>query len=365
MSLEELYQWIGQVRQIFGELGYWQMLGLALYSYGVVVSRASAASRVAEHLGEVGKASTVQKRLERWLGNRRINWQECCQMWSGFVVRHYVGERLILLVDETKLGNNLSVMVVGLAYRGCCIPLAFWCYQEAAWPLGQVALIEQLLGWIAQTLPEGKVPLLEADRGIGTSPDLIRVVEKLGWHYLFRVQGQTRFQLPDGTTITLKEVVLPGGAWSAQGKAFKKAGWLPAIAHVIWDTPYRQAWCLVTNCSHISARLYANRYWQEAAFRDLKSDGWQWQKSLVFTPAHANLLLLVLSVAYAFVISLGTLAFEEPALTNHIFNKRLSIFRNGLRLFQRGLVFLNALFRALTQPFFVFLDAPPLKTVRP
>jgi hypothetical protein len=146
-------------------------MGLALYSYGVVLARQCAPSRVAEKLPLVGKADTVQRRLERWLANERIDWQRACQAWSRWVLSHYTGARLILLVDETKLGGHLSAMVVGLAYRGCCIPLAFWCYAPTAWPLKQVTLIEQLLSWIAPGIPKGVIPLVQADRGIGTSPD--------------------------------------------------------------------------------------------------------------------------------------------------------------------------------------------------
>ncbi len=332
MSQAELYQWITMVGDIFGSLGRWQVIGLALYSYGVVLARQSAPSKVAEKLVLAGKANTVQRRLERLLANERLPWGRCWRVWSAFVLRHYVGDQIILLVDETKLGKHLSVMVVGLAYRGCCIPLAAWCYAPDAWPMGQVALIEELLCWVAEGVPDGVKPLVQADRGIGTSPALIRVVEALGWHYLFRVQGHTRFQFPDGQTVALKEVVTKSGQWTGQGQVFKKAGWLPAIAHVIWDVPYVQAWCLVTNCPHISGRLYARRYWQEASFRDLKSDGWQWQASHIFTPHHANILLLVLSLAYAFVLSLGTLAFEEPTLTHPVLDEALSVFRNGLRL---------------------------------
>jgi len=365
MSQKELYQWIKIVGDIFGSLGRWQAIGLAMYSYGVVLARQCAPSKVAEKLVLVGKANSVQRRLERWLANDRIKWSGCCRAWSGFVLRHYVGERIILLVDETKLGKHLNVMVVGLAYRGCCIPLAFWCYRPDAWPLGQVALIEELLCWVAEGVPDGVKPLLEADRGIGTSPDLIRVVAALGWQYLFRVQGQTRFQCADGQSIALKDVVTKSGQWTGTGQVFKKAGWLPAIAHVIWDVPYVQAWCLVTNCPDISARLYARRYWQEASFRDLKSDGWQWQASHIFTPHHANLLVMVLSVAYAFVLSLGTLAFEEPALATRVLDETCSLFRNGLRLWDAVLGQVHAALSAFSQPFFVFLDPLSLKSVGP
>ncbi len=365
MNLEELYQWMGQIRAIFKGIGYWQAMGLALYSYGVILARQCAPSKVAEHLGQVGKISSVQRRLERWLSNERLDWAGCCRAWSAFVLRQYVGERVILLVDETKLGVYLSAMVVGLAYRGGCIPLAFWCYRPQAWPMGQVALIEELLSWVAVGVPDGCQPLLQADRGLGTSPDLIRVVEALGWHYLFRVQGHTRFQLPDGNSVALRDLVSRGGQWTGQGKAFKKAGWLACLVHVIWEPPYRQAWCLVTNCPDLSGQLYAYRYWQEAAFRDLKSDGWQWQASRIFTPHHANSLLLVLSVAYAFVLSLGTLALDEPTLAGQVVDKACSVFRNGLRLWQAFLGQLHACLMPLSQAFFVFLDPPSLKTVGP
>jgi hypothetical protein len=339
------------------------MLGLALYSYGVVLARQCGPSKVAEKLGQVSKVKSMARRLERWLANERFDWSKCCRVWSRFVLRQYVGERVILLVDETKLGKHLAVMVVGLAYRGGCIPLAFWCYPPEAWPMGQVHLIEELLCWVAEGIPDGCQPLVQADRGIGTSPDLIRVVEALGWHYLFRIQGQTRFQFPDGRSVALKEVVNKSGQWTAAGKVFKKAGWLPAIAHVIWDLPYVQAWCLVTNCPAISGRLYARRYWQEASFRDLKSDGWQWQASHIFTPHHANALVLVLTVAYAFVLSLGTLVFEEPALAARVFDKRFSLFRHGLRLWDDCLGNLHATLMTVAQAWFVWFDPLSLKTV--
>ena len=229
--------------------------------------------------------------------------------------------------------------------------------------MAQVRLIKELLCWVAEGLPDGCKPLLEADRGIGPSPDLIRVVEALGWHYLFRVQGQTRFQLPDGQSAARHELVTQAGRCTAQGKVFKKAGGLDSIAHVIGELPYRQAGCRVTNCAEISGWLYSRRYWQAAAFRDLKSDGWPWQASPIFTPHHANLLVLVLAVAYAFVLSLGTLAFDEPALTAQVVDKSCSVFRIGLRLWQSFLGQLHPLLMELTQDFFVFLDPPSLETV--
>src|SRR5436309_12455721 len=35
---------------------------------------------------------------------------------------------------------------------------------------GQLGLISELLSWVLEALPDGCVPIVQADRGIGTSP---------------------------------------------------------------------------------------------------------------------------------------------------------------------------------------------------
>lgn len=338
MSLKEFYHWQGCVRSAFGFLGCWQGLGLALYSYGVVLARHCAPSRVAEKLSLMGKADTVQRRLERFLDNPRIDWQRCCQAWSKWVLSHYSGQRLILLVDETKLANHLSVMVVGLAYRGCCIPLAFWCYAPQAWPMKQVDLIMTLLGWVAPSIPAGLIPLVQADRGIGTSPDLLRAIQHIGWYFEVRVQKNTRLRRESEPDCPLAALVTEAGqTWRGAGKVFKKAGWLEGQVLVVWGQAYRECWCLVTNCPWVTGWDYAIRYWQEASFRDLKSDGWQWQASRIWTPDHANRLLLVLALAYAWTLTLGSLVTADADLTRLVTkgsHPTYSIFRLGLRLWE-------------------------------
>lgn len=369
MSLTELYRWQEAVRQAFGFLGYWQVLGLALYSYGVVLARQCAPSRVAEKLPLVGKADSVQRRLERWLANDRIDWQRCCGAWGRWVLSQYRGERLILLVDETKLGTELSAMVVGVAYRGCCIPLAFWCYAPDHWPHKQVRLIETLLSWIAPSIPTGVIPLVQADRGIGTSPDLLRAIVALGWHFEVRVQKNTRLRREAQPDCPLAALVSQAGqTWRGQGQVFKKAGWLEAEVRVVWGRAYRECWCLVTNCPTVTGWEYALRYWQESSFRDLKSDGWQWQTSRIWTPAHANRLLLVLALAYAWVLTLGTLACTDADLAQTVTKGRkptYSVFRLGLRLWEHLMGHVSTVLLPFSPHYLCFLPAfpDPLETV--
>src|SRR5436309_204204 len=126
---------------------------------------------------------------------------------------------------------------------------------------------------VLEALPAGCVPLLEADRGIGTWPQLVRSVLALNWQFLVRIQRQSKVML-NGQERSLSHLVnAPAQHWSGHGQVFKKAGWLDATLHVIWQVGYQEAWFLITNAPQAKTQagwLYAHRYWQEAAFRDLK-----------------------------------------------------------------------------------------------
>lgn len=336
MSLAQIYTWSEQIAQHFEQLGAWQVLNMALYSLGITAARHCSPSRVSEKLGMMGKPSTVQRRLERFIDNVRVDIRLSCQAWSRWLIGQVSEGRVILLVDETSLGQHLSVMMIGLAYHGCCIPLAWWCYHEEAWPMKQVDLIHELLTWVAAGVPAGCIPLVQADRGIGCSPALVRGVRALGWHFLFRVQKSTRFRTPQGQQHRLADLIKPGECWSGTGEVFKKAGWLPMTVHLIWQAGYAEPWCLITDDQTLSGHLYAARYWQEAGFRDLKSDGWQWQATHIFTPDHADRLVLVMALAYALTLTAGSLALSDPVsypvLKASHSKTPFSLFRLGLRL---------------------------------
>ena len=121
--------------------------------------------------------------------------------------------------------------------------------------MGQVKLIDTLLGWVAPSIGRGYEVLVEADRGIGTSPALLRRIEKRGWHFLMRVQGTVRV-IPEGKkkTVLFRSLVKrPGQQWAGWVKAFKKAGWRRCWAIAYWAKGYREPWLLVTDWELIQA----------------------------------------------------------------------------------------------------------------
>lgn len=280
------------------------------------------------------------KRLSRFLSNPRISDELLSQAWVRWVAERYGSAHWVILVDETKLGEHLTVMMVGLAYRQRAIPLLWRCYSPKAYPQeGQVSLIGELLTRLRLLVPPAITLTVQADRGIGTCPDLIRLLDRLQLQYLLRVQGQVRLRLRHGQIHALTTLVKPGESWCGQAEVFKKAGWLRLYVRLEWQLGHVSPWCLVTNSPWRQARDYALRAWHEHSFRDLKSFGFGWHASHTWHPPHAHRLLFVLALAYSWVLSQAVLFTPEERLSLSLSRTtpRLSLFQRGLRWFRRTL----------------------------
>ncbi len=220
-------------------------------------------------------------------------------------------------------------------------------------------LLSDLLRQLRQWLPNDQTRLLLADRGLGTSPEWQERLTEMGWPYLLRVQRSTHIRLPNQKPQPLRRLVGYGQSWSGRAQVFKKAGWQWKWVYLLWEVGYAEPWCLCSNQPDLSPLLYACRYHHECGFRDLKSDGFQWQRSHVWLPAHVERLLLVLAVATLWSLTEGTKVVFLYPITRR--QQRLSVFRHGLdHLFERfRLSFSKAL------ELFLAPDTPLLKTVVP
>jgi hypothetical protein len=205
--------------------------------------------------------------------------------------------------------------------------LAWRCYRVYP-PEGQVTLICGLIDTVLKADPT-RSPDLLADRGIGTSPELIKALHQLNVRVLFRVQGTVTFRDGQGGQLALKHRVKEGTHWGDFGQVFKKCGWLTMYAQVLWGQGYRDPWCLVST-EAVAAQDYGQRFQHECSFRDLKSDGFDWHTSHIWLPDHADRLLLILAIAYVLVLSMG----RRVVRPSHGRMTRYSLFRLGLEQIQ-------------------------------
>lgn len=343
MSLQRaLYQWTGMVGKHFSELSRPQVKVLAAFSLGLGLSQRCALGAVSAKLPQLGRTETVERRLRRFIRSPRLELAGSCQQLSRWALSILKSKGpLVLLVDETSLQEHLKVMVVAVAYRGKALPLAWRCYRQEQWPMGQVELIRSLLEWVAAGVPAGKQVLVQADRGIGSSPQLLQVIEALGWHYLVRVTKGVHLMLTDGEEREYRSILTQEGqSWQGEVQAFKKAGWRSCWALAKWGRGHEEPWLLLTNYPKARPEWYGTRMWEELAFKDLKSNGWQWQRSRLRSPERAERLWLVMALAYLWVVSMGTYVLGQPqhlAQVSRCQKNRLSVFQLGLRFLDRCL----------------------------
>jgi hypothetical protein len=340
MNYALLYQWERLLAGRLACLNSWQRANVALFSYGIMQAERCQQGAVARHIAAGEALESTVRRWRRFLNNDQLPLEAFFQAWCGWVVEALGLKAITVLVDETKLGSRVGVMMVGVAWEGRCLPLVWRAYRAnsaAAYPAeGQVALIAGLLATLKAALPNDVAVLVEVDRGIGTSPELCRAVAGLGWSYLFRVTCQTKIVTEAGD-YTIAQQVQPGEVWCASGQVFKRRARIPAHARAIWSVGYDEPWALVTNDERLTGYEYARRNWQEQSFRDLKRGGWHWSASRIRQPEHVARLLILLALAYTWVVALGSQAVAaqraQPLLrrTDGTLRRHWSLFKEGLR----------------------------------
>jgi hypothetical protein len=335
MNSRQLYQWVRR------ESKKWQGLSRHCRENIVVFSRAAAYAQSSE-LWQIagyapGQAASQRRRLQRFV-NQPQPLSEFFVGWTNSVARAVDSRVLVLVVDETKLKDKVGIMVVGAVYEGRCIPLAWRVYRandKAAYPAeGQSRLIMRLLNVIRAGLPPQLRVRVLADRGIGTSPLLMRGIMALGWTFLFRVTKLSKIVLPDGTAVCFYDQVrAPGQTYTATGQVFKQRGHIPAQVRVLWGHHAKDRWALVTNDPTLTGWEYALRMWIEEAFRDLKSFGFQLQDAWLESPSRIAHLLIFLVVAYTWLLLWGySVQQAHPAPKKRkagSWVRRWSLFRQG------------------------------------
>lgn len=342
MNYQLLYQLEEMLSAHLPCFNSWQQQNVALFTYGVIEAESSQQGKIARTVSCAEQVESTARRFRRWLDNQAIDLNAFFAEWSGWVVEAVGQTEVTLLVDETKLHDRIGVMMVGLAWQGRCLPLAWRTYRansQADYPSeGQVGMIRTLLEQVKLGIGTDVSVLVLADRGIGCSPALCQVVDGLHWRYLFRVTCQTKI-ITNDTDYTIAHQVQPGEVWMQSGLVFKQRGRLPAHARALWGKGYDEPWALVTNDPRLTGQEYARRNWQEQGFRDLKSGGWAWDDSRIRTPQHVANLLILLAIAYTWMVALGSQAVAagcaQPLVRrpDGTFRRLWSLFREGLRYF--------------------------------
>jgi hypothetical protein len=315
-----LSEWSTELSNRMPHLSKPQAIVLAMWSYGIAVTRSCGRRTVAVFLALLlrQKPGTVEQRLREWCydaqhkrGKKRqaLDVSSCFVPLLSWIVSLWSDRAIALAVDATALGERFVVLSVSVVYRGTGIPVAWTILvgqEPEAWRGHWLRMLRQL----RPAIPTDWTVLVLADRGLYASW-LFRRIVRLGWHPFLRINQRAKFQ-PAGQTrwYWLRELVnQEGGCWRGEGTAFSTAKLrLPCTLVAWWGAGHEEPWFILTDLAAqgCDASWYGLRTWCEQGFKCHKRGGWQWQQTRMTDPARAARLWLALAVATLWVVTLGS-----------------------------------------------------------
>lgn len=287
---------------------------VALLVTGIVGARSASPARVAKTLHSLGlseaTAESIERRVRRIENDTTITSAICLHPLARSRLLFGRPKELLLVVDPTSQDERVVMVSVAVWYRGRALPLA-WATWPANCPLegeGFWQRLETLLSEVAPLIPATASVTCLADRAFGT-PAFIDLVLAKGWHYVVRVQDQSRCRDRLGRECKVRELVrFRGQRKKLSGQVFKGWHWRNASVLVYWGRRHKGPLCLVSDWPPRWSlmALYRRRYGIEASFRDYKSLGWRWEQGQVRALAHLERLLVGMAIATWVTLAAGS-----------------------------------------------------------
>jgi hypothetical protein len=349
MSAIELYK---QVRTLVGEcvdakVDESTRERISLLVTGIIGARNASPARVAQAIHSMGlrdaQPASLERQIRRLENDPEVAASLCFHRFARTRLLLGRPQELTLILDPTMQEDRVVMASVAVWYRGRALPLvwAVWPGNEPLKGDGFWTRIAALLDEVAPLLPSNVPITWLADRAFGT-PAFIDLVVAHGWHYIVRLQGQTRCRDRLGRQSRVDGLVA-GQRRRAKlrGEAFKSAGWRSVSVVVYWGRSHRQALCLASDLKPgwWLIHRYRSRYAIETSFRDYKSAGWQWESGQVTDLVHLQRLLIAMAFATWLTLLAGTLAasrlLSRPPTGNGYtrpFDAKHSLFYLGLDL---------------------------------
>ena len=286
----ECYQMQQSVEHHMPRLRRSQVMGLVLWVYGTILARSSCQNAVATALVAMGSWNNLRQYLREWLYDGRdraspcrmqLDVRSCFVPLLRWLLSLWQSDKLVLAIDPTLKGDQITSIVISVVYRSCAIPVA-WHILPANRPGEWIAPTLSLLKLLSGAVPKDKRVLVMCDRGL-RSPRLWEQICSVGWHPYARQSINTIF-CPDARTRLPARTLVPGPgyAWVGRGTAFRATNRRRrGTMIVVWDIDQEEPWVVMTDLPPDEAGVYwyGLRFWIELGFRAIKSVGWQWQKT--------------------------------------------------------------------------------------
>lgn len=280
------------------------------------------------------------KQVDRLLSNKGIDvWQEFA-IWVPFVIAARKDVLVALDWTEFDADDQMSLCMNLVTSHGRATPLLWMTVKKSELADHRNAHEDKLLARLAEVVPEDVEVTILADRGFGDQARYEHI-ESLGFKFIIRFRECIVVAQPGKEPRPAGEMV-PGNGWARMLKEVevtRERTPVPAVV-LVKAKKMKEAWCLATNHSEMSARevvtAYGRRFTIEESFRDTKNlrFGFGMSASRISKPERRDRLFFLAAIAVVLLTLLGAageaIGIDRYLKVNTSKKRQLSLMRQGM-----------------------------------
>lgn len=310
-------------------------LTLGYMIVGLILGRNVQLAKIAEQVNYPHKESSLEDRFRRYVNNHNI---EVSINFFPFVERVLAAlsqARLVFSMDTTKNGGNCITLLLSVRYKSRALPICWLSFKGKKGHSSQVIQLE-LIKMIDECLAPGRPAIFLGDGEFDGSEVVEWLETQARWHYACRTAKDTKIYYQE-QWIALQDLPLKPGQEAFFPQVFftqqNQVG--PVNIMAVWNMKKKEHWFFVTDFETLveGKRWYEKRFTIETLFSDVKSRGFDLEKSHLKTPERADRLLLAVAIAYIFTVFWGVESILTGDFKNMLRTDRFehSLFRLGLK----------------------------------
>lgn len=300
---------------------YFSKLGVALnksftrYTVGAISACSFSTYEIARHVSKARKKdfNTTERGLNYLLNNDNFQiddsyWRMHINMIFDLMKEQNLiqnKEKIYIQVDFTSHENYFLILSASIIINNRAVPLYFTMrnYPKKKDQYNHKKMEQAFLQGLKHVLSKKYQYVIVADRGFGNQR-FLNLCEESGFEYVIRTNPNLKIETAESIGI-IEEICKSDGVYNAYIKNWARE-----------ETVYRcskenKIWYLMSNIKELSDKeaqsIYEKRFKIEKCFQDLKSSGFDMEKSKIRKYSNYKKLLAVCMVAHSLLVLLGHL----------------------------------------------------------
>jgi hypothetical protein len=252
-------------------------------------------------------AQSTVRRFARWLENDRIDVPALYGPLIQQALAEWGTQVLYLALDTSTLWNTYCLVRISLVYRGRAVPLVWKVLDH---PSSSVAynVYKEMLEKAAEVLPFRCHVVFCADRGFADT-HLMEHLARLGWHWRIRIKGSFWIYRDGKRCCKVNRIPLSPGQGIFWHHVYITKQWYGPV-HLALGRPQdsKEYWFVVSDEPTAAKTFeeYGLRFDIEENFLDDKSNGFQFESSLLRSAKPLERLCCVLAITTLYLVAQGT-----------------------------------------------------------